>query len=444
MKIFRIIFWLILFVASALKPAEAKLFDAEEFYLKNGLRVILIPNHKAPIVRQMVWYRVGGVDELPGQGGTAHLLEHLMFRGTDKISGEEYNRLTQVNGMDGNAFTSRDFTVYHQSMDISRLEMAMFLEADRMKNLRLDPQSFGLERDIVFQERKQVVENNPAAPFYESMQQLRWQEHPYSKPVTGSPEEIMNLSLDGVQSFYKRYYAPNNAILVLSGDLDLPTAMKLAEKYFGSLPKSDLKNRVKFPEMKADYAADLKMELPGINNLRLSNNWIVPGISSRDQDVYALILLSKYLGGGETSKLYKDLVRNKKLALAVDASYDEQGRSYGSFSISALPAEGVSASKLQDALDQALQEAIAAINLSEIESTKQKLLAGLVYLRDNPNDAAMIVGQMAASGMSLNDIEAYADTISEVEYQDVKAAAQKFLRPQSRVNGYLMPISEGK
>lgn len=434
---------MILAVSARFEPAEAKLFNAEEFYLKNGLRVIVIPNHKAPIIRQMLWYKVGGADELPGQGGTAHLLEHLMFRGTKQVSGDEYNRLSQVNGFEANAFTSRDFTVYHQSLDISRLELAMFLEADRMKNLVIDPKSFALERDIVFQERKQVVENNPSAPFGEAMQRLLWQDHPYGKPLTGSPEEIMNLKLSEVQDFYRRYYNPSNAILILSGDIDLPIAKKLVEKYYETKDVVTQDERVKFPELKGDFAAKLEMELPRISNLRISNSWIVPSQNFQKEQTYALIVLSKYLGEGETSKLYKDLVRNKKMALSVSTSYDDLGRSYGTFGISALPVDGVDENSLQKALDASLDQAIEQINLEEVTKTKEKMLAGLVYLQDNPNDAAMIVGQMSASGMSLEEIEAYADKINAVDYREVKKAAENWLRPQARISGYLKP-AEGK
>ena len=183
----------LVFSCAAAAPAKAELFDLTEFYLDNGLRVIVVPNTKAPIVKQMVWYKAGSVDEPAGKGGVAHLLEHLMFRGTDKVKDSDFNTIITDNGGEMNAFTSRDFTAYHEFVDVSRLELAMFLEADRMRNLKITPESFEKERDIVYQERKQVVENNPTAYFGEAMRRNLWQEHPYSRPVTGMPEEILNL-----------------------------------------------------------------------------------------------------------------------------------------------------------------------------------------------------------------------------------------------------------
>ena len=423
-----------------LSEAGAAIFGASEFYLDNGLRVIVVPNHKAPIVKQMLWYKVGSVDEKPGQGGMAHLLEHLMFRGTKKVSHDKYNDVTQANGMDGNAFTSQDFTAYHQSMDISRLELAMFLEADRMLNLDLSQENFELERDIVYQERKQVVENNPAAAFNENLRRLIWGEHPYARPITGMPEEIKNLKLDDVRDFYHQYYAPNNAILVLAGDINPETAKILAEKYYGKLKAKPSPKEVDWPELKSGGATHLEMSLPRINSVRLINSWVVPAYVQEKNDIYALAVLSKYLGEGKTSKLYKRLVKNKKVALAVESSYDYGGRSYGSFSIYAIPQDGVSPQNLQKELSEELNRAINEIDDQAIEKTKLKMRSGLVLLRDNPNDAAMIVGSMAAVGMSLEEIENYEANIEAVNADMVRRMAKAWLRAENMVSGVLKPM----
>ena len=423
-----------------LSEAGAAIFGASEFYLDNGLRVIVVPNHKAPIVKQMLWYKVGSVDEKPGQGGMAHLLEHLMFRGTKKVSHDKYNDVTQANGMDGNAFTSQDFTAYHQSMDISRLELAMFLEADRMLNLDLSQENFELERDIVYQERKQVVENNPAAAFNENLRRLIWGEHPYARPITGMPEEIKNLKLDDVRDFYHQYYAPNNAILVLAGDITPETAKILAEKYYGKLKEKLSPKEVDWTELKSGGATHLEMSLPRINSVRLINSWVVPAYVQEKNDIYALAVLSKYLGEGKTSKLYKRLVKNKKVALAVESSYDYGGRSYGSFSVYAIPQDGVSPQNLQKELSEELNRAINEIDDQAIEKTKLKMRSGLVLLRDNPNDAAMIVGSMAAVGMSLEEIENYEANIEAVNADMVRRMAKAWLRAENMVSGVLKPM----
>jgi len=419
---------------------KAGMFDAEEFYLDNGLRVIVIPNHKVPIIKQMLWYKVGSVDEKIGEGGMAHLLEHLMFRGTKKVGRDEYNRVIQVNGIDGNAFTSKDFTVYYQSMDISRLELAMFLEADRMHNLNLTKENFELERDIVFQERKQMVDNRPNAPFVENLRKLMWGMHPYARSVTGEPEEILGLKLDNLRKFYQDYYVPNNAILVLSGDIEPDVAKVLAKKYYGKIKKTEIAERVDFPKIEKNGQTRLVMELPQINSTRIVNSWIVPSYQTQSDEIYNLMVLSKYLGEGETSKLYKSLVKDKKVALAVDSSYDFGGRSYGTFSIGVLPNEGVSAKEIQLALDDALKQAITDIDIKEIANTKHKMRAGLVYLRDNPNETAYIAGALAASGMSLVEMENYEENIAAVEPSGVKRVAEKYLNKKQRVSGVLMPL----
>lgn len=433
-----------LLLLSTTRHASATLFGAETFTLQNGLQVIVIPNHKAPIVKQMLWYKAGSADEELGKGGSAHLLEHLMFRGTKKVKGRNFNALLEQNGADSNAFTSLDYTAYHQSLDISKLELAMALEADRMRNLNISPQDFALERDIVFQERKQVVENNPAAPFSESFRKLVWQDTPYGRPVTGTEDEIKALELEDVNAFYRRFYAPNNAILILSGDIDLSTAKQLAEKYYGSAKAAEIGEKAEFRPINPKIGAKLSMALPGINAERVSRTYIAPSYNTKPEDIYNLSVLSKYLGEGETSELYKKLVVDRKLALSVSTSYNPFSRGEGTFDISALPAVGVNADELNKAIDEELAAAVKRLNIDEIEKIKQKMLSGLVYLRDNPFEAAMIVGYMSVSGMSVNEIEEYADKINAVRYQDVKAAADRLFNHSASFRGVLSPQKSGE
>lgn len=432
----------VLLTAGFCFSAKAELFNAKEFFLDNGLQVIVVPNHKAPIIRHMVWYKVGSTDEKIGQGGTAHLLEHLMFRGTKKIKGTELNRIMENNGMDNNAFTGADFTAYYESMDISRLELAMFLEADRMRNLDISQEAFELERDIVYQERKQVVENNPAADFGEMSRKIIWQDHPYGRPVTGMPDEIKNLKIEDVRDFYSKYYAPNNAVLVLSGDIDFAVAKKLAEKYYGGLKPSKIAEKAVFPELKNDLHAKLDVNLPKINSVRVSESWLAPSYNTDKSDIYNLTVLSKYLGEGKTSKLYKKLVENKKTALAIESSYDYMVRSYSTFDISAIPTEGTRVEILREDIRKAVAEALDEIDEAAIENAKQKLLAGLVYLKDNPNHAAYLVGAMLSTGMKPEEIEAYADKIRGVNYKEVKKAGKKLLLQPPRLSSALLPQTE--
>lgn len=438
----KIFLYLILVVGAS--SSQASLFGAQEFYLDNGMRVIVIPNHKAPIIKHMVWYKVGSVDEQLGKGGTAHLLEHLMFRGTKKIKDSDFNNIIEKNGGDSNAFTGQDYTSYHQSLDISKLELAMFLEADRMKNLDFNDQAFAMERDIVFQERKQVVENNPSSYFYETISRSFWQEHPYARPITGSPEEINNLQAQDIMDFYNNYYTPSNAILVLAGDIDVETAKKLAKKYYGVIEDKKVTKITKFPILDKKFEAKVEMSLPRINSTRLMKRYLAASNATDKSKVYNLTLLSKYLGEGETSKLYKKLVLEKQKVLNVSTSYDGMSRSYGSFMVSVVPKAGVSAEELNQILMMAINESIEEINLDEIEKVKQKMLSGLVYLRDNPNDAAYIVGSMAVNDLSLDEIEQYADGVKAVDYKSVKSNARNLFNNQSNLLGILKPIKEMK
>lgn len=423
-------------------PAQAKLFNGEEFYLDNGMQVIVVPNHRVPIIKHMVWYKSGSADEPAGKGGVAHLLEHLMFRGTHKIPGNRFNEIMDKNGAESNAFTSLDMTAYHQTLDISRLELAMFLEADRMQNLDFSDNDFETERKIVFQERKQRVDNNPAAYFGEALRRNLWQEHPYSRPVTGTDEEILSLTKQDVIDFYKKHYVPNNAILVLSGDIDVYTAKKLAEKYYGNLPRGAEPARKPMPEIEPSIRQKLEMSRPQINGVTVVKSYAAPSFNVKPEYRYALSVLASYMGDGDTSKLYKKLVLRDKKALGVSVSYDGAADSYGTFSISAIPQNGVSSDELIAAVDKAWAEALSELTEEEASRVKQKQLAGLVYLRDNPNDAAYITGSMAVVGIPLAEIEKQADNINAVSAADMSKAAAELENNSPQIIGVLKPEGE--
>ncbi len=422
--------------------AEAKLFEGEEFYLDNGMRVIVLPNHRAPVVKHLLLYKAGSIDEEPGKGGSAHLLEHLMFRGTKKIPDGKLNEIFNENGVESNAFTSFDMTGYHEFSDISRLELAMFAEADRLSGLKLDPQSFKLERDIVYQERQQRFDNNPTGYFQEALRRSLWQEHPYARPVAGSSEEIMKLTSDDVQAFYDRYYTPQNAILVLAGDIDVLSAKQLAEKYYGKLKERAEKNERTFPELKEGMKLRLDMALPKVQSVRLFRVYAAASTARQGDEVVYLDFLQDYLGGGETSRLYRKLVKEKPVALAVGSSYDGTARSYGTFSFSMLPAPGVSPEEGLEALEQAVTEALAELKEEDVEKYKEKTLNYLIYLNDNPENLADAVGQQAVSGLSLNEIADYDEELKRLNVKDVRKTAKKLLHQAPMITGILRPLEE--
>lgn len=402
----------------------AKLFDMEEFHLDNGLKVIVIPNHKAPIIKHMVWYKTGAKDDKIGKAGTAHLLEHLMFRGTSKISGEEFNQIIQDNGGDSNAFTSYDFVAYHQTLDISRLELVMFMEADRMQNLKLSQKDFIKERDIVFNERKQNIENNPLAIFGEIIRSNLWQNHQYGRPIIGSAQEIMSLKLDDVKDFYEHYYAPNNAILVLSGDIDFETAKILADKYYGKIKRKEVARVTVFVEPEKKISSQIDLDSKDINTTRFSKIYIAPRYN------FPLMILAEYLGGDDTSYLYKSLVLKQKKALAVSVDYNPYASDLGTFSIDILPVSDIE-------IDKEIETALKEITPEIIEKVKEKMLAGLVYLKDNPSDAGYLAGYMAVVGLSVDEIADYDKLLQKVSSDEVIKAGNDLFSNANSITGVL-------
>ncbi|MBE6445288.1 MAG: insulinase family protein [Alphaproteobacteria bacterium] len=414
------------------------LFGAEEFYLANGMRVIVVPNHRVPVVKHMVWYKNGASDENIGKGGTAHLLEHLMFRGTKDVSGQKFNIMMEENGAESNAFTGQDMTAYHQFLDVSRLELAMLLEADRMVNLQFDNDAFVAERDIVFQERKQRVDNNPVGKFREALNRILWQQHPYSRPITGTDKEIRSLTQKDVSDYYKKYYVPNNAVLILAGDIDVNKARDLATKYYGDLKSREIEE-TNWPDVSEKFSATLDMQDEKISGVRILRAYIAPSFMKNPENVYDLQVLAAYMGGGDTSKLYKKLVLEQKKLLSISVDYDPVSRSYGTFSVSMIPNNGVSSDEALKELDKAWQEALSELDEQELDKIKRKLSAGLVYLKDNPEDAAYVVGSMAISGMSLEDIESQEQKIKNVELQRLLNSAKYLVASTSNVTGILRP-----
>lgn len=417
---------------------QAQLFNGEEFKLDNGMRVVVVPNHKAPIIKHMVWYKVGSVDEVSGKGGLAHLLEHLMFRGTTKIKGSEFNKIMEENGAESNAFTTADFTVYHQTADISRLELLMFLEADRMENLQISDDDFVRERDIVFQERKQRIDNNPQGFSGEEIDRILWQNHSYGRPVIGTNEDIFNLTKKDAEDFYRQYYAPDNAVLILTGDIEPQIAKKLAEKYYGKINKKAQIKSENFAKLKNNIKNHIDMELPEIKSERLLISTAAPSYNVNPKDVDALNVLAEYMGGDETAKLYKKLVLEQGVAIAVGTSYYPYARSYGEFNIGATPQKGENLNDLLLKVRQAWDEALSELNEENLAAVKQKMVAGLIYLRDNPETAAMITGKMVGIGLDLSTIERQAELINNVSIEDVRRAA-KHLYSAPQIEALIRP-----
>jgi zinc protease len=420
--------------------AQAEDAAVKSFILENGLQVVIIENHKAPIVKQMLFYKVGSADEASGEGGLAHLLEHLMFRGTSLVPGQQFNRIMEENGAESNAFTAQDVTAYHQFLDISRLELAMFLEADRMNGLNVSTTDFTTEQNIVYQERQQRVRNNPASSFGEKVRKALWQEHPFAHPITGEDNDIANLTENSMDAFYRHFYAPNNAVLVLSGDIDMETAQRLAQKYYGFIKPAILKQTI-FPELPPDYKATVEMSLPKVRMGRWIKQVAAPSVVREPAKIYALEILAEYMAGDDNAPLYQDLVVKTGKALAVSVDYDALSRSYGTFSLSAIPA-GLPDDSFAKTINQAWNQALKQFNEDALTKTKHKLLVDLAYLKDNPSSLAGLIGNLLAVGGSLENWQMYEQRINRVTVADVLAMADEIWNKSPQVVGALYPEGE--
>ena len=419
--------------------ADAFFENINQFKLNNGLQVVVIEDHKAPIVKQMLFYKVGSINEAIGKGGLAHLLEHLMFRGTPRFPGQQFNQIMESNGAISNAFTSQDVTAYHQFFDVSRLDKMMELEADRMQNLQINNDDFLAERNIVFQERKQRIDNNPSAKFYEALKKVLWQNHPYNRQVTGEDSEILNLQLTDAEDFYRKYYVPDNAVLVLSGDITVEKAHELSEKYFGNIKAQNYVSDLSLPALPQNYKASISMRLPDVKLGRMTNIYAAPSYNLDKDKIYALEVLAEYMGGDKNSPFYQKLVIQDKKALDINVGYNPISRSYGVFEIGLIPTD-IERDNLFLELDRAWNYALRKLDDEQLAMTKKKLLADLIYLEDNPEDIAELVGYIAATDVDLQELKNYEKGINQVTLKDVIAAVSYLQNEAPQVSGILYQL----
>lgn len=414
----------------------------ETFTLDNGLDVVVIPDHRAPVVTHMIWYRVGAADEPKGKSGIAHFLEHLMFKGTEKIAPGEMSRIVARNGGRDNAFTSSDYTAYYQRVALDRLGLVMELEADRMTNLTISDAEVLPERDVVLEERSMRIDNEPAQILTEKMSHALYGDSQYGVPVIGWEREISALTTPDAQNFYKRYYAPNNAILIVAGDVTADTVRPLAEKHYGVLEMaapfpSRQRNQIAVPE------EPLRVELEDarVKQPHLQRYYLTPGYARADPKTSAAIdVLQQVLGGGTTSRLYKALVVDGKLAASAGAWYTGSVLGDGSFGVYALPRIDADLATVEAAIGEEVA-AIQAELVSEEELARAKtlLLADAIYARDHQDELARIYGVVLTTGGTIEDVAAWPERIKAVTAEDVRAAAQTYLQLNRSVTGLLLP-----
>ena len=422
---------------------QARVFDAKTFTLENGMQVVVIENHRMPVVTHMVWYKAGAADEPSGKSGIAHVFEHLMFKGTNDIPPGEFSKIVARHGGQDNAFTASDYTAYYQNIAVDRLDMVMKMEADRMVNLTLDEANFQTERDVVVEERLSRVDNDPGAILGERMDAALWSVHPYRNPIIGWAHELKALTLDDALAYYRRHYAPNNAVLVVGGDVTLEQIKPLAEKYFGGLkPAPDLPPRARVRDLPPSASTKIEMRHPRAGQPHWSRQYMAPSFSfSEGNEAYALEVFAELLGGNATSPLYRALVVDQKLASSAGSWYRGTALDWGVFGLSATPRPGVDMATLETAL-MAQVESVRknGITLESVEMAKRRLIASVTYARDSLYMATRTVGAAIATGETVEDVEAWPDRINEVSAQDVLKVAEKVLGGKSPVVvGILLP-----
>ena len=432
-------------LTATLSARAAEVFSYE---LDNGMEVVVLEDRRAPIVVHMVWYRAGAADEPPGRSGVAHFLEHLMFKGTDDLASGEFSRIVASNGGEDNAFTSQDYTAYFQKVAADRLELMMRMEADRMRNLRVSEREALTERDVILEERNQRFDNEPSALFGEQRSAAQYMNHPYGIPLIGWRREMERLSLDDAMAFYRRFYAPNHAILIVAGDVDPNQVRQLADRYYGPLEPTDglgERDRPQEPPQLAERR--LTMEDPRVSQPVLIRTYLAaerdPGAQ---EEAAALEILARLLGGGAaTSALGRKLQFEERKALHVSAFYNGTSLDDTTLGIYVLPASDVGLAEAEEALDRALAEfREEGVDPEDLARVKMQIAAALIYGEDDIQGLARRYGRALTSGLTLADIDAWPEILAAVTAEDILNAADRTLDRRNAVTGWLMVQETGE
>lgn len=424
-------------------PAFAAPKGVTEFKLDNGLQVVVIEDHRAPVVVQMLWYRAGAADEKPGVSGVAHFLEHLLFKATDTMEAGQLSRVVTQNGGSDNAFTAQDYTAYYQRIAADRLGLIMQMEADRMRNLRLSEEDILTEREVILEERAQRTDSDPGALFYEQFRAASYLNHPYGIPVIGWRHEMETLSQQDALDYYRQYYAPNNATLVVAGDVQPDEVRALAAAHYGPLkPTADLVTRKRVEEPPQLAERRLRMSDPRVAQPYLMRNYLAPERDAGAQkDAAALIYLAEILGGsGATSVLGRALQFDDQVAVYVGANYSSVALDDSGFGFVLVPAAGVSLRDAEAALDAQIAKFLDGdIDTEQFERIKFQIRASEIYAQDDAYSRAELYGRALSSGLTLEDVDAWQEILQSVTPQDVMRVAKSVLDKRRSVTGWLVP-----
>ncbi len=411
------------------------------FTLDNGMDVVVIEDNRVPVVVHMLWYRAGSADEPPGASGIAHFLEHMMFKRTERMETGEFSRTVARNGGRDNAFTSYDYTAYFQRVAADRLGLMMQMEADRMVNLRLDDAEIATEREVILEERNQRVENNPAALFREQKSAMQYLNHRYGIPIIGWRHEMETLDRDDALAFYERFYAPNNAILIVAGDVAPDTVRALAEEHYGPIPANpDLPDRVRPSEPPQIAERRLIYRDARVAQPYVSRSYLAPERDSGAQETAAaLSILADVLGSGTTSVMAEALQFDTQIATFTGAFYGGTSLDQTTFDLVVVPSEGVSLEEAEAAMDRVLADFLqTGVDAEQLDRVKTRMRAAQIYARDSVESIANRYGRALTQGLTVEDVQAWPEILQAVSADDVLAAAQMVLDRRQSVTGWLM------
>ncbi|MCX7794117.1 MAG: insulinase family protein [Thermodesulfovibrionales bacterium] len=409
----------------------------QEYVLKNGLKVIILKDHKAPVATFQIWYRVGSIDEPKGKTGLSHLFEHMAFRGTPKYGSKELSRLIQKNGGIDNAYTTKDYTAYFQILPSDRIDLSIEIEADRMRNLLLREEDLQYERAVVMEERRLRYEDDPEASLFEEVQLTAFKAHPYRWPVIGMMSDLLSITREDLISYYRRFYNPSNAFIIVAGDVNPEEMIKKIKEFFEQIPEGESPERhySEEPPQRGERRIYLKKEAE-IPYLLIAYH--VPSFPHTDAP--ALEVLSSILTG-KSGRLYKEIISKKRIAASVDASYSGLNRFPYLFFFDGIPLEGKDVKELEEAIYEVIEDIIRTPpSEREIEKAKNQIEAALIMEMDSVYSMARIMGTFELlGGWHLKD--RYLEKIREVRPEDVQRVASKYLIEDNRTVGILVPIN---
>lgn len=430
----------VVLAAVAVVPLSV-LANPYEKTLANGLRVIVKEDPRAPTVVHMVWYRVGAMDEVSGTSGVAHVLEHMMFKATKNMKAGEFSKRVAAAGGRDNAFTSLDYTAYFQQVPKAKLGAMMALEADRMTNLIVDPAEYTKEIKVVMEERRMRTDDRPQSRVSESLMAAAFVEHPYRRPIIGWMSDLENMTADDVRGWYRRWYVPNNAYVVVVGDVNKDEVFKLAEKYYGRLARRTLPSRK--PQGEPDQAGVRRVEVKAPAKLPYINMaYKVPELRDvgKDREPFALEVLSGILDGHDAARFSRNLVRGSKIAVSAGSGYDATARGKGLFYLEGTPAEGKSAAELEQALRAEIERIKKeGVHAEELQRVKTQLIAAQVYKRDSMMAQALEIGGIEAVGLHWRDLDTIQEKIRSVTAEEVRAVAGKYFKDDGLTVAVLDP-----